>query len=1285
MLSTTRTIIVDEIHAMLGDKRGSHLSLSIERLEKLADKSLVRIGLSATQKPIEKVADFLVGNNTRKCSIINAGHKRPLELKMEVPRSPLAPVMANEVWEEIYDRVEELIAAHNTTLIFVNTRRLAERMSHNLSNRLGEGTVTAHHGSMSKEHRLDAENRLKGGKLKAVIATASLELGIDVGGIDLVCQIGSPKSIAKFLQRVGRSGHTVNGTPKGIIFPLSRDEMIECAALLHSIKLGELDEIIIPVKPLDILAQQIVAELSSRDYEEDELFHLIRKSYPYKEVTRQEFDEIIQMLSEGYTTRRGRRGAYVHHDQINGKLKGRRGSRLTALINSGAIPDNFDYDVIMEPRNLFIGTLNEDFAVESMPGDVFQLGNNSYRILKVETGKVRVEDAMGAPPSIPFWFGEAPGRTRELSEAVSRLRTRIGELVGSPDWEKIGEDDDNSWKTQAMEWIKAEISLPEEICDQIVTYLAATQAALGVMPSRDNLVMERFFDEAGDMHLVIHSPFGSRMNRAWGLALRKRFCRKFNFELQAAATEDNIILSLGATHSFAIDEVFSYLNPKTVRDVLIQALLDAPMFEVRWRWNATRALAILRRRGGKKVPPQIQRSQAEDLVALVFPDQLACLENIVGEREIPDHPLITQTIEDCLHEAMDIIELEKLLTEIKSGKKTLVGKDLRGPSPMAQEIINARPYSFLDNAPLEERRTNAVQSRGWLDPKQAGELSKLDPEAIRAVKEEAWPQVLNEDELHDSLILFSFFSEEEILANTWNEFLEVLHSDNRVVDFKLNSGRKLWVAAERIPQFARIFTVELSKIEINLPEKIASQKWDEEDALREIVRGRIEAMGPVESMDLVQLMELPITKIEQALMALENEGFVLRGSFHGNDEITEWCDRRLLARIHRYTLQTLRKSIEPVSSSDFMRFLFVWQGVDVENKKEGPDGLMKVLEQMEGYEAPAAAWEGDLLPVRVKDYDFFWLDMLCLSGRILWGRFRVNTDNGSKMSSPIKASPIMLIQRDNIGIWKNKLTDVAGLSSNGKLVRDILNENGASFFKDIVNSSGLLALQAEEAIAELIASGLVTSDSYTGLRALLTPAKFKSRRSKNVFSMEQAGRWSIINNESESINEEERTKQLSKVYLRRYGVVFRKLIDKEQGSPAWRDLLKVYRRMEARGEIRGGRFVDGVWGEQYALPEAVSLMRKTRNDKEKAKLVAISAGDPLNLTGIITTGHRVTSITSNRILYEDGEPVAMKEGKEVKFLKQFESPKKWRYKNALITREIPPKLRSYLGRGQIAE
>src|ERR1043166_5872388 len=846
MLQTTRTLIVDEIHAVVGDKRGSHLALSIERLEQLVaqheaanskletrSSKLVRIGLSATQRPIEEVARFLVGtanikpDNTPDCTIIDSGHTRRLDLAIELPESPTQAVMSGEVWEEVYDRLAQLIRQHKTTLVFVNTRRLAERVARHLGERIGDEKIAAHHGSLAREQRLVAEQRLKSGELSALVATASLELGIDIGDVNLVCQLGSTRSIASFLQRVGRSNHAVEGFPKGRIFPLSRDELVECAAIIDAVRRGELDHLEIPERPLDILAQQIVAAVGAEEWGEDALFEMIRRAYPYRNLEREQFDAVVRMLAEGFSTKRGRRSTYLHHDAVNKRLRGRRNARLAAITSGGAIPDTADYAVVLEPSELVIGSVNEDFAIESLQGDIFQLGNTSWRVLRVEQGKVRVEDAHGQPPSIPFWLGEAPARTHELSVSVSRLREEIAARI---------DPDEPSMKSAAA-WLMEEVGLSRSAAEQIVEYLGGAKIVLGVMPSQDNLVLERFFDDSGSMQLVLHSPFGSRLNRAWGLALRKRFCRKFNFELQAAATEDAIVLSLGPTHSFPLDDVFHYLSSKTVRHVLSQALLDAPMWNIRWRWNVTRSLAVLRRRGGRKIPPQLQRMDAEDLLTAIFPDQVACAENLpTGEREIPAHPLVDQTVKDCLEEAMDIDGLARLFTAIERNEKNLFARDVIEASPLSQEILNARPYAYLDDAPLEERRTRAVFQRRWLDPETAADMGKLDQAAIDRVRNEVWPEPRNADELHDALVELGFVTEPE--GASWQEFFTELNSDRRAAVMSTGTTR-LWVAAERLPQLQSVYPRAELQPGIVAPESVACVSWGFEEALVEIIRGRL--------------------------------------------------------------------------------------------------------------------------------------------------------------------------------------------------------------------------------------------------------------------------------------------------------------------------------------------------------------------------------------------------------------------------------------------------------------
>ncbi len=1296
MLKSVTTVIVDEIHAIIGSKRGSHLSLSLERLQRLVGGRLNRIGLSATQKPIEEVAKFLVGNQATgaDCHIIDAGHIRQLDMAIELPDSPLEAVLSNEAAKSVYDRMAALIAEHRTTLIFVNTRRMAERLARALSERIGEENITSHHGSLAREQRLSAECRLKAGKLKALVATASLELGIDIGDVDLVCQLGTTGSIATFMQRVGRSGHFAGGIPKGRLFPTSRDDLIECLALLDAIRRRELDLLGVPPKPLDVLAQQIVAMVACEDWSEDELFDTVQRAWPYRNLDRLEFNDVVKMLAEGFSTRRGQRSAYLHRDGINRQLRARKGARLTAITCGGAIPDNADYRVILEPSGEFIGTVDEDFAIESMAGDIFQLGNTSWKVRKLEAGTLRVEDAKGQPPSIPFWFGEAPGRTHELSLAVSRLRVDIADHLTTP-----SEGISSSGIEASTDWLRQRLNVSRLAAEQAVVYIAAAQATLGVMPSFDTVVFERFFDESGGMQFIIHSPLGSRLNRAWGLALRKRFCRGFNFELQAAATENAVILSLSTSHSFPLEDVAKFLNSKTVRDLLIQALLAAPMFTIRWRWNAVCALALRRFQGGKRTQPHLLRMQAEDLVACVFPDQLACLENIVGDREIPNHPLVYQSIEDCLTEAMDIDRLVERIQGIETGAIRVVGRDLVEPSPFAAEIVNSRAYTFLDGAPLEERRTRAVASRRFLDPAAAADLGRLDEAAIARVREEAWPEADNAEELHDALIVTGYLQHptETVSAVSWAGFYAQLVSFGRAATVKLPES-DLWFAAERWPQFRAVYP-QLSPIpELSLPPELDNQPWEPEIALVEILRARLAALGPVEAGQIARQLNLPAAHIEQALLQLETEGIVLRGQFtHAPVAATgtgqgrvEWCERRLLARIHHYTINRLRQEIEPVTSADFLRFLIKWQRVRPDMRGEGPDALAAVLEQMEGFESAASAWEGDLLPSRINSYDPAWLDALCQSGRYVWIRL---TPAQSGMNT-VKASPIALLQRRRLGVWR-MLADVGDekieLSGGGQRVYDALKTHGASFFEELADASGLLKTQVENALAELVAKGLVVCDSFKGLRALLVPEDKKRRyRGINLFGIEDAGRWSLLNppslqqeghaskSEVQSQAEILAIEHIAGVLLRRYGVVFRALLARESTVPPWHDLLKVYRRLEARGEIRGGRFVAGHYGEQFALPEAVEGMRAIRKQPNDDEICAVSAADPLNLVGIITPGPKLPALPGNRVLYKGGVPLAVLSGKEIRWLADQAGEDEWEIKNRLIRRQnyIQPKAMS---------
>ncbi len=1286
MLRSTRSVIVDEIHALAPNKRGSHLALSLARLEALCERPLLRIGLSATQQPIDEVARFLVGrpnveaDGTPRCRIVDVGHQRARDLQLVVPPAPLAPVMSNEVWESVYEQLAGLARAHRTTLVFVNTRRMAERAARHLSDRLGRDAVAAHHGSLARELRLDAEQRLKSGALRVLVATASLELGIDIGDVELVCQLGSPHSISAFLQRVGRSGHAIGGLPKGRLFPQSRDDLVECAALLDAVRRGELDRLQLVRNPLDVLAQQIVAEVGAGEIGEDALYARMTAAWPFATLPRDTFTAVVRMLADGFTTRRGPRAAYLHRDAVHGVLRPRRNARLTSITSGGAIPDIADYQVVLEPASIVIGTINEDFAVESLAGDVFQLGNASYRILRIEQGRVRVEDARGMPPNLPFWLGEAPGRSDALSAAVARLREEIERRLPA------GEASANA----ALLWLTDTVGLDDAAARQLVDYLMAARAALTALPTLDTIVIERFFDESGGMQLVVHSPYGSRVNRAWGLALRKRFCRSFNFELQAAATEDAIILSLSTSHSFPLADVTRFLHSNTVRDVLIQALLDAPMFGVRWRWNASISLALPRYSGGRKTPPQLQRMRAEDLLATVFPDQVACLENIVGEREIPDHPLVAQTLHDCLSEAMDIDRLVELLRQAEAGAIRFVCRDLAAPSPLAAEILNARPYAFLDDAPLEERRTQAVQNRRLLDPQQAAEFGRLDAAAIASVRDEAWPTPRDVDEMHATLMEIGYITDDEAQRDPrWHDWLHQLASSRRATrvtgtsrfsgdreaipagaveaerqtavaaEAAAPAGDSLWTAAERLPQLQALHPDATLAPPITAPAEYAVG-WDVDHALVELLRARLAALGPVTVAALAASLAMANSEIERGLLALESEGYAMRGRYDDAVEAEQWCERHLLARIHRYTLGRLRREIEPVEPRDFVRFLLQWQHVAPGAQVSGPEALAGVLSQLEGYEAPAAAWEAELLPARVAGYEISWLDELCQAGRIGWSRLRAPAAEHS--AGPVRATPIVLSPRRALPGWSavaalGQRSTPARIGSRAQKVVDALREHGASFFDELLESARLIETELEAALAELVAAGLVQADSFIGLRALLVPAGKRSsrhgrggRRRLSPFGIENAGRWSLLRRPTFDDPgprrgplraSAEQLEPVVRTLLRRYGVIGAPLLQREAPwLPPWRELVRVCHRLEARGELRGGRFVSRLSGEQFALPEAVALLRRVRQQPADGTLVSVAAVDPLNLVGSIVAGGRIPALLGHRLLYRDGVPIA---------------------------------------------
>jgi len=1320
ILRHVETVIIDEIHAVADDKRGAHLALSLERLDALTFRRPVRIGLSATQKPIGEVAHFLTGSGRADPVIVDVGHKRKLDLAIEVPPMPLGPVASNEMWDTIYDRLVELVGQHRSTLVFVNTRRMAERLAHQLGERIGEENVAAHHGSLSRKLRLAAERKLKEGQVRVLVATASLELGIDIGFVDLVVQINSPRAIAVALQRVGRSGHWRGAVPKGRLFATTRDDLIECAALVRAIKLGDLDRLIIPDAPLDVLAQQIVAACAAEGpasprgtrggqdghptagenagatvggWDEDELFGLVTRAYSYRNLKRETFNSILEMLSEGIAARRGRYGAYVHRDRVNGKLRARRGARLAAITSGGAIPDNSLYTVVAEPDGAVVGTVDEDFAVESNRGDIMLLGNSSWIIHRIETnnGRMLVHDAHGAPPSVPFWRGEAPARTEELSTHVGELRKKISDLL--PRTSPVGLSATQPEVAAAFKWLKDECGLDDSGAEQAIEYILQGRVVLGAVPTPTTVIAERFFDEGGGMQLVIHAPFGGRINKAWGLSLRKRFCRGFNFELQAAATDNGLNIALAEQHSFPLGDVFHFLNAETVQPILEQAALDSPIFGTRWRWDANRALALLRFQNGRKVPAQIQRMRSDDLLASVFPDAAACFENIEGDRQIPDHPLVGEVMKDVLTEAMDLEGLKRVLRGMASGEIRVVAVDTPVPSQFSHEILNANPYAYLDDAPLEERRARAVEMRRVLPESVLQEVGGLDPGAIAQVRSEAWPDVRDADELHDVLHTLvalpqeavsrqlSSFSEggdtgSSFSAEHWQVFFKQLALHNRA-GVAWVEDRSFWVAAERARFFHALFPE--AKFETTLAD-VDANDISRDDALLVLVQGWMSAIGPTTASQLGELLKLPGSEIEKGLLRMEAAGTVLRGQFTGAVSTragahapqvleVEWCERRLLARIHRLTVGMLRKQIEPITAAQFMRWLLRWQHVAPGSQANGERGTLEVLQQLQGFEVPANAWERQVLARRITDYDPKWLDQLCLTGAVGWGRLSPHPatlesgpSNGTaprqRRVIPTSVAPITFFVREeadwmglsgNPHVSQNRRDpghsnredsspahEAGGLSHGAQLVFDFLQQRGASFFADIVRGTGKLKAEIETALWELVAAGLVTADGFDNLRALIDPKRRAGQGSgRSSRPRHSAGRWALLHADA-AVERARAVDAACCMLLRRYGIVVRDVLARESNLPPWRELLMAFRRLEDRGEIRGGRFVDGFLGEQFALPVAVESVRAMRSLPLSGDTITLSAADPLNLVGILVPGERVPAISGRKVSYRDG-------------------------------------------------
>ena len=1254
-LRTVKTVVVDEIHALARDKRGSHLSLTLERLAHLSSFPIQRIGLSATQKPIEDIGNFLVGSR-REVKYVNLGHQRELDLNIELPRSELSAVCSHEQWDEVYFRLKQLIDEHRSCLIFVNTRKMAERVAYFLSQYFDEGQITSHHGSLSKDKRLQAEEKLKNGELKAIVATASLELGIDIGYIDLVCQIGSPRSIATFLQRIGRSGHSIGAVPKGRLFALTRDELLEAIALIQCVKNGSLDSLEIPHAPLDILSQQIIAACSLEDWQQDELYNTLTRAKPYESLSKSDFDDLIKVVAMGYAKGR-QKFSYLHHDRMSRTLKGTKSGHLAALMSGGAIPEQGDFRVVTEGDRTFVGTVNEDFAIESARGDIFLLGNTSWQIAAVRSGEVIVRDAGGAPPSIPFWLGEAPGRTFELSKAFSDIRRDLAEQIQLPsnaddplyrvDSLEVFRDRPHPTYNPATEWLRTFIDIDDWAAIQACHYVAVQKAAMGLIPTQEEIVYERFFDPTGGMQLVIHAPFGMRINRGFGLALRKRFCRSFDFELQASADDNGVVLSLGPQHSFPIEQLFHYLTPENVQGLLEQAILQVPLFQIRWRWNATRALAVLRMQSGKRVPPALQRFRSDDLMTAIFPAQTQCKEHVTGDIELPNHPFVHQTMHDCLTEAIDIHRLHTVVSRIKEKEIHLIPKDMREPSPFSYQLLNANPYAFLDDAPLEERRARAVATRRGLALDVLSDLASLDQAAIDHVRAQAWPLVRSSDELLDTLKACGIVALR--LAKEWLELFDQLVEDGRACQAVIGS-EPFMMACEMRPLVEAAYTKVRFEPEFTLPEHI-DDTWSKEDALSQIIQQQLEISPVICLEDLASRLALAPSRLNTYLIALEGRGIAMRGKFCEDGEL-KWCARQHLIRIHKLTLEGLRAQIRPVGIATYMDFLFEYHGLGHKRSEEA--GLAVIIKQLQGFSAPLSIWEGEILPTRMENYQSQTLDQLCFQGQSLWGRIdrKERSESSDSPTAPrnlAKNLPISIMERDAAPWLTAPKEQDPQLSGELEVVYVCLKDSGSQFVNDIAKKTGLLPTQVENYLGQLATLGLASCD---GLQQIRPSLKATTRRRGSLAWMAAAaprgGRWGLFPPVACDVPESERLTNWAWQLLYRYGVVFRDLLAREKSAPKWQEIAKTYRLMEARGEIRGGRFVDGVSGEQFALGEVIPMLRQ--RPQLSGDYVVISASDPLNLWGIITDEAKIKANPNSKLIYRFGRLVAVREKKQLTYV-----------------------------------
>jgi ATP-dependent Lhr-like helicase len=1205
-LAQARFVIVDEIHALLGGKRGSHLALSLERLQALVEAREPgarpqRIGCSATVRPIEEALAFLTGATGREARVIDAGFSRALDLEVVAPVDDFLTASSDTIWDSALQQLAELVQAHRTTLVFAQSRRAAERLARDLNDRIGDGRVAAHHGSLSRRARLEAENRLKNGELQALVATSSLELGIDVGAIDLVVQVQSPRNVAAGLQRVGRAGHQLGSVSKGRILVTKGEELMEAAAVVRSIRERTLDRMVMPEAPLDVLAQQIVAAVAAESITVDVLYARFRQAAPYRSLGREDFMSVVQALSEplpaevkGVTPR-------LLWDRVNDRLHARRGSRFLALTSGGTIPDAGLYDVFVADTDLKVGTLDEEFVTESLPGDVFLLGSNPWRIVKVRAGRVLVEDARGMSPTIPFWKGEHPSRSYELGLAVGRLRRDAAERLDALDF---------------AHWAMTECGCDRRAASAMQAWLIKAGEVLDGIPDDRGLVVESFADEMGGRHAMIHSVFGMRVNGAWGMALREKVRRVFGLAAEASHVDDGILLSFAPGQvPPAPERLLTLVAPEEVEGLLGRALIGSPLFGTRFRHAAVRALFIARTQGGQRVPAYLLRLKAD-----------ALMEAVGGQAEFP---IVAETLRECFHDALDVPRLKRLLERLHDGELWKRHVDAALPSPFVYPLLLAWDWAYLDAGHAEERRSDVVLMRkAW-----SAAPGPLQPEIVTAVEAQLQRtaperQARDSNELAAALDDLGDLTDEEVADRVTaapGGLLAALAAEGRVTTVTLGGNRRAWIPATDAALYAA------------LPGEVALERV----ALR-----ALRTRGPLTALWVSQRYGANLDATTRVLEGLAARGLVRRAEFMPGTTDPQYVHVAVLAEIQRRQVHARRVPRPLATPEQLSASLLRRHHLHPDHRLAGPPGVLAALELLQGEDLPIRVWEQALLPARVEGYEREWLDRLGLAGEIVWTVFE------GRNVDPRRAGRVGVALRENLGWLRERPGPPPAVDPAIKNVFLHLQLRGASFVQDLARATGLATAETLAALWELFWAGLVSPDSFSAIVAGTTPSRpavpsIRRRRRRGqarglLPRLPVVGRWSALGDD-EALAPEEREEARAQLLLSRYGVVARELADGD-----WSTLRHTLLRMEYGGEVVRGYFVEGLSGEQYAQASALDDLQVPARRAEPHVLVNML--DPANVWPrafalVRPDGMRAgaTRIPTSWLVFRAGRPVLLAE------------------------------------------